>query len=261
MRFIRLVLFNYEAVVTTVNSPFFLDIGFGTNLGGSVPDISGLNLNTVGTIFLGMTDWSMSDYYATLSYNMSISGLTYSIAANSSVIRTQTGYIWYREAVCPSYYYNLSNLCAPCHYSCLTCISGTATGCTSCDGSNVTNRVYLSSNSSCPCMATFIDTGATACQAVLCYGYCNCSTNYVCTSCLSGSLRTLTNGSCVCGGYTADWYNQNPDIYTTCITCYPTCYSCSDMTNKFACVTCNLIRDHRSFNASQSTCDCIDGYF
>jgi hypothetical protein len=162
MRFIRIMVFNYEAVVTIISSPFFMDIGFGTALGGTVPDSSGLGLTTTGTIFLGITDMAISDFYSVMTYNMSISGTVYSLSSAGGITRTQTAYIWYRQAVCPTYYYNQSNVCAPCHYSCLSCTSGTATGCSSCDTTNF--RSLLISNFSCPCMAKYIDTGSPICQ-------------------------------------------------------------------------------------------------
>lgn len=260
MHFIRLSIFNYEAVVTVISSPYFIDIGFGSNLGGSVPDSSGLSLATTGTIFLGMTDWAMSDSYAVLSYNMTITGKTYSLGAGNTATRTQTAYIWYRQAVCPNYYYNQSNMCAPCHYSCLTCFSATATGCTSCD-SAVTFRNFLSANKSCPCKNKYTDPGSAICQEILCNNYCLCSSDYVCSSCNSGTYRTLINGSCTCGDYTLDLYALDNVFYQACQACWPTCLTCSLFYNPNACLSCNLARDHRSFNASQFTCYCIDGYF
>lgn len=96
MRFIRFVIFNYENIVTSITSPYFLDMGFGANLGGTIPDSSTLSLSTIGTIYMGMTDWALSDSYSLISYNMSISGLVYSLAVNNTVTRTQTAYFWYR---------------------------------------------------------------------------------------------------------------------------------------------------------------------
>lgn len=260
MRFIRIMVFNYEAVVTVISSPYFMDLGFGTALGGTVPDGSGLGLTTTGTVFLGITDMAISDFYSVMTYNMSISGTVYSLSSGGGITRTQTAYIWYRQAVCPTYYYNQSNVCAPCHYSCLSCTSGTANGCSSCDTTNF--RSLLISNFSCPCMAKYIDTGSAICQQVLCYDYCtSCSSNYYCTACNSGTYRTLTNGSCVCQSYTVDFYDIDPTTYLTCQPCYPTCLTCTDLMNRYACVTCNLSRDHRALNIATNACDCVDGYF
>lgn len=96
MRFIRIIVFDYEAVVTVISSPFFMDIGFGSALGGTVPDSSGLGLTTTGTIFLGITDLAISDYYSVMTYNMSIAGTVYSLSSGGGITRTQTAYIWYR---------------------------------------------------------------------------------------------------------------------------------------------------------------------
>lgn len=72
VKFLRFSVFNYESIVVTVNSPYFLDMGFGTTLGGTIPDSSNLGLTTLGTIFTGMTDWAISDTFATIAYNMSL---------------------------------------------------------------------------------------------------------------------------------------------------------------------------------------------
>lgn len=61
MRFIRFMIFNYETFITTISPPFYFDMGVGTNLGGTVPDSSGLSLTTTGTIFMGMVDWALVD--------------------------------------------------------------------------------------------------------------------------------------------------------------------------------------------------------
>jgi hypothetical protein len=123
MAFIRFSIFDYENIVTSINSPYFMDMGFGSNLGGTIPDSSNLALTTTGSIFMGMTDWALSDQYATISYNMSLSGRTYSLSYNNTVTRTQSAYLWYRQEICPNYYFNQSNTCVSCDYSCLTCFA------------------------------------------------------------------------------------------------------------------------------------------
>lgn len=104
MRFIRLVIFNYEAIVSSVNPPNYIDMGFGSGLTGSVTDSSGLALSTTGSIMTGVTDWAISDSNAILNYNLTLSTLSYSIAT-TSVTRSRTAYLWYRLKTCPLYYY------------------------------------------------------------------------------------------------------------------------------------------------------------
>lgn len=191
MRFIRLAIFNYENIVITIDSPYFIDIGYGANLGGSISDSSNLGLSTTGTVFMGMTDWAISDSSSTILYNMSISGTTYSMDVGNTATRTQTGYLWYRQIVCPTYYYNSSNTCVSCHYSCLTCTSSTATSCSSCD-SAASFRELLASNSSCPCKSNYIDSGVAICQQIVCPTNCeSCSSDNVCSACKANSFRIV----------------------------------------------------------------------
>jgi hypothetical protein len=82
-----------------------------------------------------------------------------------------------------------------------------------------------------------------------------CSSDNVCTACPNLSFRTVVNGSCVCSGYTVDIGMP------ACSSCYPTCYSCSLGFSAAGCLSCNLSRDHRSFLASNSSCNCVDGYY
>jgi len=196
-------------------------MGFSTVMGGNIPDSSNLGLSALGTIFMGMTDWTLSDSNAVLNYNMSLSGLTYQLTSNT-VTRTQTDYLWYRISTCPANYFNQSNVCVSCDYTCLTCSSTTNTSCLTCDSNSY--RTFLSSNLSCPCNTKYKDVGVPICQAIVCdYTICStCSNDNVCNACASGTYRILSNGTCICQPYTL-YISPNP----SCQACYPTCYSCS----------------------------------
>jgi hypothetical protein len=110
MRFIRISIVNYENIPGLVSSPDYIDMGFLSTLSGSVPDSSGLGLTTTGTIMTGMTDWTLSDSFAVINYNMTLSTLSYSIIS-TSVSRSKTGFVWYREKTCPTYYFDSSGTC------------------------------------------------------------------------------------------------------------------------------------------------------
>ena len=79
-------------------------MGFTTTMSGTVTDSSGLGLTTTGTIAIGLTDWAISDTNAAIDYDLSMSTLSYTITS-TSVTRSQSGYVWYRGKVCPTYYY------------------------------------------------------------------------------------------------------------------------------------------------------------
>ncbi len=161
MRFIRFAIFNYEDVITTITSPEFFDMGFGTGLGGTIPDSSGLNLAVTGSIYMGMTDWALSDNNAVITYNMSLSTITYSLSS-LTVTRTQTAYLWYRTVTCPIYYYQLNTQCDSCHYSCLTCSDPSNTSCITCESTSF--RTLNTDTNSCPCNINYLDVQVQVCQ-------------------------------------------------------------------------------------------------
>jgi hypothetical protein len=229
-------------------------MNFSPLMGGNIPDGSNLAVSVLGTIFMGMTDWTLSDTNAIINYNMSLSGLTYQLTSNT-VTRTQSAYFWYRISTCPSNYFNQTNVCVSCDYTCLTCSSTTNTSCVACDSASF--RTYRSSNQSCPCNTNYNDVGVTICQAILCdFTICSaCSSNNVCSGCVAGNYRTLSNGSCNCQPYTL--FIAGP----ACQACWPTCYSCSGPYNPSGCLSCSSSRDHRIFVAASGTCVCIGGYY
>ena len=79
-------------------------MGFVSALSGSISDSSGLGLTTTGNVMIGLTDWAISDSNAVIDYDITMSTLSYSITS-SSVTRSQSGYVWYRQKTCPTYYY------------------------------------------------------------------------------------------------------------------------------------------------------------
>ncbi len=145
-------------------------------------DSSGLGLTTLGTVFMGMTDWALSDSLALLRFNLTISGLTFSQVA-SPVTRTNVAYIWYRQMTCPTYYYQNGDICDSCDYTCLSCLDGANTSCLTCDAS--VNRTLNLDNNSCPCNTNYLDVGVRICQKIICPGYCSsCSSNNYCVGCV-----------------------------------------------------------------------------
>ena len=104
MRFLRVVIYNYENTFHVVSAPNYIDMGLLSGTTGSVSDSSGLGLATTGIIFIGMTDWGLSDGNAVLDYDLSFSTLAYSLTT-TSITRAQFGYVWYRTKSCPVYYY------------------------------------------------------------------------------------------------------------------------------------------------------------
>ena len=120
-------------------------------------------------------------------------------------------------------------VCKPCHYSCLSCSSG-STVCTSCNASAF--RVSAPVSGGCPCDQHYFDNGI----AELCLD-CpdNCATCYGlgAGSCLTCDTATyFLAGSCYldCPNY---YYND--DVLWQCGTCPSHCLHC---TNSTYCLTC-----------------------
>ena len=59
---------SYEKVATVISAPFYLDMGFLPSLSDTISDSSGVTSQTLGTIWAGMTDWSISDANEKLNY-------------------------------------------------------------------------------------------------------------------------------------------------------------------------------------------------
>jgi hypothetical protein len=72
------------------------------------------------------------------------------------------------------------------------------------------------------------------------------------------SYRTLANGSCLCSTYAIDMSALG---LVQCMSCYPTCLTCQSFNTETACLSCNLVKDHRSFLSSNKTCNCVNGYY
>lgn len=61
IKWIRLCAISYEKVATIIDPPNYLDMGFLNGLSGTISDSSGITAQDLGTIWAGVTDWSISD--------------------------------------------------------------------------------------------------------------------------------------------------------------------------------------------------------
>lgn len=157
------------------------------------------------------------------------------------------------SCLCQSNYVDLTNngVCTLCHYSCLTCTSGTALGCATCPAGRIL------SGSSCVCPTGQYDDGINvACQ--ICEPHClNCTTGLTsgCTACNPLYFRTLSpspTGSCICqSGY----YEVGVLL---CAPCDPKCLTCAVTSTN--CTSCDLANNHRVITGS-FTCVCAVSYF
>ena len=96
MKWIRLCSISYETVATVISVPYYLDMGFKTALSDTIDDSSGVVLSELGTIFTGVTDWTINDVNSILDYNITFSSKTFSISTQA-VARTRTNFLWYRK--------------------------------------------------------------------------------------------------------------------------------------------------------------------
>lgn len=149
--------------------------------------------------------------------------------------------------------YNSTNVCLPCHYSCLTCNSGAnSSGCSGCEA--VWFRKALDANNACLCMDGYVDVGVSVCQ--LCNltlpGCVNCSSVNTCVSCSAMYDLSNTTFKCVCANntYFASGY---------CLP-YPGCLIADYFNNIVACDTCDTANHFILLNSSRS-CRCNYGYF
>jgi hypothetical protein len=152
-----------------------------------------------------MLYWQLIDSSGYNTYSFSFSSLTYTLTSQS-IQSYCTSYFYYRQVVCPQYYYlNSDNTCLSCDYSCLTCYSSTNTSCLTCSST----RQFNSVNSSCVCISGYIDQGAPDCTQITCDDSLVCNTCvYInqCGSCLNALNRYLVNYTCVCKPYTYSNY-------------------------------------------------------
>ncbi|KAL4442386.1 hypothetical protein ABPG74_005727, partial [Tetrahymena malaccensis] len=162
---------------------------------------------------------------------------------------------------CNDGYYDdsLSPLCAPCNFTCKTCIKGDANSCSSCDSVNFF-RQYNPIKQSCDCQnGYYSQLGIQRCQP--CHftcSTCNGSAENNCQSCSLESKRYLTASStCACQvGFYEVVSPDNPAV-RICQPCNPTCYSCSTYS---MCQGCRST-DNRVINPVTKTCDCQDGFY
>jgi proprotein convertase subtilisin/kexin type 5 len=144
----------------------------------------------------------------------------------------------------------LNGSCSLCHYSCVTCSSVLATGCSSCP----TGRTLTSGSCLCP-SGSFDNGAAVACQP--CASTClNCSNQLAssCTACYPLHLRFLSpspTGSCVCG---SAYFDSGALI---CSPCDAKCLTC--MVAATNCSSCDSLL-FRTLSSNHS-CDCKPAYF
>lgn len=152
MRFLRLSIINYEKIFVNVNPPFYIDIGIHTGLSGNIPDSSSFALSTTGTVFMGLVDWAINGLNQRINYTITLSGLAYSIYNTANELtRARTSHMWYRMWACPDRFYNLTNACSACHFSCLTCTDASITTCLSCS----TTDFRTLNSTQCTCNAGY----------------------------------------------------------------------------------------------------------
>ena len=117
IKWVRICAMSYEKIATTIESPYFLDMGFMSDFGGTIPDSSGSSITTTGTIFTGMKDWGINDANSVLDYSLTFSVRTYTVETNS-LTKYSASYLWYRMETCPDYYFLSEDTCAACDISC-----------------------------------------------------------------------------------------------------------------------------------------------
>lgn len=110
MRWIRLCSFSYEKVATTIDPPYYLDMGFLTGLSNTVTDASGITISELGIIFTGMVNWLVDDSNGVLDYNLAFASKTYTITTNA-LSSARVTYFWYRMESCDEYHYLSGHIC------------------------------------------------------------------------------------------------------------------------------------------------------
>jgi hypothetical protein len=141
----------------------YLSIGFLSDYSGVIPENSGATISSMGTIYTGVTEWSVSDTNGVHNYNFSLTLNNYVLVSNS-IINFRSSYVWYRKEVCPQYYYLISHDCVACDVTCDTCSGTTATSCLTCPST----RSYNLGNKTCTCLTGYIDQGGRDCIEVTC---------------------------------------------------------------------------------------------
>ncbi len=130
----------------------------------------------------------------------------------------------------PLYNYDnlVSDVCANCSYTCLSCTSASNSSCTSC---NLTDNRYDDLNHSCPCNIGYYDSGGRTCVKcdVTCLT-CTGGGSNNCLTCLSTNFRTISGTSCPCmtGYFSTGIALCSKCLYSckTCNTLATNCTSC-----------------------------------
>lgn len=174
-------------MATTINPPYYLNIGFITDFSGTIPETSGATgVTAMGSIFVGMTDWTIDDSNGVNNYNFSLSANTF-VLTSTSLTSCRNSYVWYRQETCPQYYFLTSHRCIACDISCNTCDGPLSTNCLSC----TTTRSYDAMGKKCNCLTGYVDQGGRDCIQITCnIGLCRtCSYIDQCGSCYSFAYR------------------------------------------------------------------------
>jgi cysteine-rich repeat protein len=137
--------------------------------------------------------------------------------------------------------------CAPCDYSCLTCLLGALPGnCTSCDPT-----LYRALSAKyCLCQTGYVDIGVPLCAVCANYiaGCSACVTTTSCTNCTAGFY--LISGVCQCAvGFL---------VTGVCTTIYG-CSSATSLAGTVYCLTCNSSQYYSL--TSNHSCTCMNGYY
>ena len=181
----------------------------------------------MGSIFVGMTDWTIDDSNGVHNYNFSLSANTF-VLTSTSLTSCRNSYVWYRQETCPQYYFLTSHRCIACDISCNTCDGPLSTNCLSC----TTTRSYDAMGKKCNCLTGYVDQGGRDCIQITCNsGLCR-----TCSMCISG------------------YYDSGVSI---CASCNYTCSTCALSTS---CTSCNITKG-RVPDASVTYCACTTGMY
>jgi hypothetical protein len=72
-------------------------MGYISDFSGTIPENSGaVGVTTMGTIFAGMTQWTIDDSNGVNNLNFTVSGNSYTITS-TSLTSCQNSYTWYRQ--------------------------------------------------------------------------------------------------------------------------------------------------------------------
>ena len=181
------------------------------------------------------------------------------------------------NCTCNAGYYNVScgasnkppiceDICLPCNPTCLTCVNGLTTGCTSCSsGSTLTWGSCIPNCAGGASLTNYIGTDGTCANCITpCY---SCLNSTFCYSCSSDSIFYLlaSKGQCL-DTCPAGTYAQTTSL--NCQNCDPNCVTCSgSATNCISCAagqylvsngSCLSCAKGKYYNSSLNSCETCD---